>query len=151
MDLNYGAGGTAATARDVDLGALRVELGHVDLVLLNTDVLETDEILAVRDFLGESEGHVVLVPGGPEGVDVGRAFVCVKPTDLKPVTVTLVVRDGAGSLGHVDHAGAGVLNDLVEPDLSTDLVTGLDISSLSRRVEGTGVATDILRVDGNRR
>ncbi len=49
--------------------------------------------------------------------------------------------------GEVGCGGTGVLDDLVEPDLGTNLVTGLDVGGLSRGVEGAGVATEVLRVD----
>lgn len=116
------------------------------MVLVNTDVLEADQVLAIGDVIRDGELHAVLLPGAPAVVDVGRAVGAALP-DLEPVSVTHVLGDGARGLGHVDHPGARVLDELVVPQLGRDLVTGFSIVSLGRRTKGALVTPEVLGVD----
>lgn len=116
------------------------------MVLVDTDVLEADQVLAIGDVVGDGEFHAVLLPGAPAVVDVGRAVGAALP-DLEPVAVAHVLGDRAGSLGHVDHTGARVLDELVVPQLGRDLVTGFSVVGLGRRAEGALVTPEVLRVD----
>lgn len=116
------------------------------MVLVDTDVFEADQVLAIGNVVGDGELHAVLLPGAPAVVDVGRAVGAALP-DLEPVAVAHVLGDGARSLGHVDHTRARVLDELVVPQLGRDLVTGFSVVGLGRRAEGALVAPEVLRVD----
>jgi hypothetical protein len=146
-DLGGRAGDAGAAAGDAELGALHVELRLADVVLVDGDVLEADEVLAVGDVLGDGELHAVLLPGAPGLVDVGGTVLGAALPDLEPVAVAHVGGDVGGGLGHVDHAGAGVLDELVEPELGADLVAGLDVHGLCGGAEGALVAAEVLGVD----
>lgn len=126
---------------------MRTKLRLAHVVLVDTDVLEADEVLSLRNVLWDGESHAVLLPGAPRGVDVGRAVLRAAFPDLEPVTVTHVVGDGARGLGHVDHAGAGVLDELIVPELGADAVTGLRLVGACRGGKGALVATKVLAVE----
>lgn len=118
---------------------------------MNTNVLNTEKVLAVGSVLGDVELDDVLVPRAPSiaaKVLRGVADACL--VDLEPVTVTLVGLSGAGSLGEVGQAGTGVLHGSADSELEADLGTGLDLGGLGLASVGEGalVADDVVQVRG---
>jgi hypothetical protein len=121
---------------DLQLEALDVELRLADVALVETNVLDADEVLASGDALLNSPLEPVLLPRVPGGVLARRAGVLEAALhDLGPVAGAVVALDGARRLGDVDEARAGVLDELVVEDLEAELVTSLD-------GVGSGVASD---------
>lgn len=118
---------SSAAGLDLELEALDVELRLADVTLMETNVLNADEVLAGGDALLDLPLEPVLLPVGPGCVDAGLAGV-VKAAlhDLGPVAGAVVGLDVAGRLGDVDEAWAGVLDELVVEELEADCVTSLD-------------------------
>lgn len=147
-DLDEGTGDAATGALDLELGTLHVELRLADVALVDGNVLDAHEVLAGRDGLRHRELDAVLLPRAPAGVLVGLAAVAeARLHHLEPVAVAVVAAHGAGGLGHVDEAGARMLDVLVEPELEADLVARLDGVGLGGAGLGALVAAQIGGVD----
>jgi hypothetical protein len=146
-DLDQRAWVASAGSLNFELSTLHVmlALGHMHLV--NCNVLDAYEILPGGDILGDGEGDSIFLPRAPASVVVGLAAAKTGLVDLEPVTRAVVGVDGAGGLGHVYEARAGVLNELVVPELEANLVAGLDGHGLGASGLGTRVATEVVRGD----
>lgn len=149
--LDHGTGGTTAATLNLDLKARDVVLRLVDVGAVNTDVLETNKVLAVRGVLGDlgsDEVPIVVAPSGGSEVATVTDTLLV---DLEPVARAIVGLDASsGSLRHVDQTGAGVLELGADSQFGADLVTGIDSQDLglAGRRKGTLVATSIGAIDG---
>jgi len=136
--------GATARAFDLELSALDVELSLALVALMETDVLEANEVLSGGNGLGDGELETVLVVAAPLGVDAGVGAAEAGLVDLEPVTRTVVAGHAAlGSLGHVDEAGTRVLDTLVVEDLQGDLITGSDVEGLGAASLGSLVAAKV--------
>jgi hypothetical protein len=138
-----------ATTGDGDLHAGDVVLGLVDVGSVDTDVLNTEEVLAIGGTLGDLDiggGRVVVAPGVLGEVTAGVADTLLH--DLEPVTVTLVGLDIATGVGHVSQSRSGVTHLSTDTELEGDHITSLDIGDLSVGTGGGGtlVADDVLAI-----
>jgi len=131
---------------NLELRAGHVELGLVDMALVQANVLDAHEVLAGRGLGGDGKLEAVLVVRAPVAVGVGLAAAEPCLHDLEPVARAVVGLDVRGRLGHVHEARAGVLDQLVVEDLEADLVAGLD--GVGGRVAGLGadVAAEVVLV-----
>jgi hypothetical protein len=121
----------------------------VDVGSVDTDVLNTEEVLAVGGTLGDLDiggRRVVVAPGVLGEVTAGVADTLLH--DLEPVTVTLVRLDIAASVGHVGQSRSGVAHLATNTELEGDHITSLDIGDLSlgTGTGGTLVADDVLTI-----
>lgn len=137
------------TTGDSDLHAGDVVLGLVDVGSVDTDVLDTEEVLTIGGTLGDLDiggGRVVVAPGVLGEVTTGVANTLLH--DLEPVTVTLVGLDIATSVGHVSQGRSGVAHLATNTELEGDHITSLDIGNLGRGTLGGGtlVADDVLTI-----
>lgn len=148
-ELDHGAGGSGTTTLDLDLKAGDVVLGLVDVGAVDTDVLETGEVLAVRGVLGDLGGDPVTVVVAPSGGGEVTTVTDTKLVDLEPVTGTVVGLDGARGLGEVDELRTRVLELGTDSELEADLLTGVDGQDLgvATVLVGTLVADDIGSID----
>jgi hypothetical protein len=109
---------SSSAALNLKLEALDVELRLADVALVQTNVLNANEVLARRDVILNSPLKAVLLPAVPGCVNAGGGWVLEAGlSDLDPVAGTVVGLDRAGGLGDVDEAWAGVLDELVVEDL----------------------------------
>ena len=144
--LEGGTGGTVTTVGDLDLQAADLVLGLVDVGAVNTNVLKNHLVLSLGSVRGDTAGNVVPVVVAPGGRGEVTTIADTLLVDLEPVTANSTVGlDAAGGLGHVDEAGARVLEFGTDGQLGADLVTSLDGQDLrlAGRGEGALVANDI--------
>ena len=151
-DLDSRAGLSSTGGLDLKLEALDVELCLADVALVETNVLNADEVFTCRDVLLYCPLEAILLPVGPGGVDTGGGGVVEAALHhLDPIAGTIVVLNRARSLGDVDKARAGVLNKLVEEELEAELVASLDSVGGSVAGDSALVATEIIAVNDFRR
>ena len=147
-DLDQRTGVAASGTIDLELQALNVELSLVDMALVEADMLHTHEVLARRCLGRDGELHPVLLPRAPVSVLGSIALAETRLPHLEPVARSVVGGDGAGGLGHVEEARAGVLDELVVEELEPDLVAGVDLVGPDVAGGlGPDVATEVLLVD----
>lgn len=150
-ELDHGAWDAGAVAGNLDLGAAVVELGLAIVGAVDTDVLGADEVFTGRGADRNIEFNVVLVPaapGVPLDVSLGAETGLL---DQEPVTVALVLLDGAGSLGHVDMDWAWVPHGGGDTELHGELGSGLDLSNAGAAGggESTLVAAEVGVIGGD--
>lgn len=150
-EFDHGAWDAGAVAGDLDLGAAVVELSLAVVGTVDTDVLGTDEVFTRWGIEGDLEFNVVLVPGAP-GVLLDISLGA--ETDLldqEPVTITLVLLDGAGSQRHVNMAWAWVLHGGADTELHGQLGSRRDLSDAGAagRGESTLVAAEVGVIGGD--
>lgn len=139
-----------AATGNLDLSARDVVLGLVDVRSVDTDVLNTEEVLAVGGSLGNLDiggRGVVVAPGVLGEVTAGVADTLLH--DLEPVTGAVVGLDITTGIGHVSQSRSGVTHLGTDSELEGDHITTLDLKNLG---VGTGlgaalVADDIITVD----
>lgn len=149
--LDHGTGRTAAAALDLDLKARYVMLRLVNVGAVNTNVLKTDEVFAVRSVLRDLSRNVIPVvvapgSGGEVATVADTLFV-----DLEPIARAVVGLDASSrSFGHIDKTRAGVLEFSTDSQLGADLVTGVDGQDfgLASGRESTLVTASIRTIDG---
>jgi hypothetical protein len=137
----------AAGPLNLELRAGDVELRPVDVALVQTDMLDTHQILAGRSLGRDGKLEPVLVVRAPVGVDVATTAAETGLVNLEPVPAAVIVVDAARGFGHVDEAGTRVLDDLVVEDLEADPVAGPDGGGLGVARSGTHVATHVVGVE----
>lgn len=151
-ELDDGTGLAAAATSNLDLDARDVVLGLVDVGAVDTNVLNTEEVLAAGGILGDGGGDPVTVVGAPGLVgEVGVGVADTLLEDLEPVARAVVGLDVVtGGTGHVNQSRAGVLHLSTNTELDADLRTGSNGHDLSAASvgESTLVATGIGTVDG---
>jgi hypothetical protein len=144
-NLDSVGGESVASARDLDLSTAVVELSLAPVCAVETNVLSTDEVLAVWDALGDCEGHSVLAPCAPSlflGVATGVADGLL--VDLEPVTGAVVGTSRGRCLGHVDLSGAWVLHSCSYAKSHGQIISSLDVSSgLCSLVGGSKIAAEV--------
>jgi hypothetical protein len=146
-ELDSRAGLSSAGGLNLKLEALNVELRLADVALVETNVLNADEVLASGDVLLDGPLKAVLLPAVPGCVDTGGAGVLQAGLhDLDPVAGAVVALDGTGSLGNVNKSWAGVLNLLVVEELEAKLVAGLDGVGGGVASSGALVAAEVVAV-----
>lgn len=134
---------------NLDLSARDVVLGLVDVGSVDTDVLNSEEVLAVRGTLGDLDverGGVVVAPGVLGEVTTGVADTLLH--DLEPVAVSLVGLDVATSGGHIGQSRSGVAHLGTDSKLEGHDIAALDLKDLSVTTGsgGTLVADDVLTI-----
>lgn len=147
-DLDQRSRCATAGAVDLELRAGHVELGPINVTLVEANVLDSDEILAGRRVGRDGKLQAVLAVGTPVPVVCCVATAEAGLVHLEPIARAIVSGDAIGCLGHVDEAGARVLDDFVVEHLETDPVArvhfvGLDVAAWP----GTDVAAEIVAVD----
>jgi hypothetical protein len=143
IDLAVGAAG------NLDLSARDVVLGLVDVRSVDTDVLNSEEVLAVGGTLGDLDverGGVVVAPGVLGEVTTGVADTLLH--DLEPVAISLVGLDVTTSSGHVSQSRSGVTHLGTDSELEGHDIAALDLKNLSVAAGsgGTLVADDVLAI-----
>lgn len=149
-ELDSGARSTATTTLNLDLHARDVVLGLVDVGAVDTNVLETHEVLSVGSVLGDRGSDSVLVVAAPGGAGEVTAAAVTLIKDLEPRARSVVRLDAAGSGGHVDQGRAGVLELGTNSELEGNVLAGVDGQDLdlATSLSATLVADDIGTVGG---
>lgn len=116
---------------------------------MDSDVLDTDQVLPGRGVLRNPGPDVRLAPAAP--VSVPERIL--RPADgaledLEPLAITVIVTDVAWSLGHVDSDGARVKDVAIVPELERDLISRIDTSNTGAAGAGGGTAVAGKLVDG---
>jgi hypothetical protein len=167
-ELSHGSRDAATATDDLDLDAGDVVLGLVDVRAVDTcnslvkllgsddfvgltDVLSTEEVLAIGSIGGDDSTKSVLVPAAPGLTgEVGAGVADTLVVDLEPVALAVVGLDVVvGSAGHVDQRRAGVLHGSTDTELDADLGAGVDGQDLSATGVGESalVADDVISID----
>ena len=115
--------------------------------LMQTNMLDTNQIFTSRDVLLNSPLKTILLPAAPGRV-CSRAAGVAEPclVHLGPIAGAVVLGDGSWSLGDVHKSRSGVLDELVVEELEAELVTSLDCVRWGRARLGAFVASKIIRV-----
>ena len=111
---------------NLQLIALNIELRLSNMALVKPDVLNADKVLSWWDRLGDSELNAVLLPQAPGSIISGAAAANALLPCFEPIAGAVIVGNRARSLGHINEARAGMLNELVVEELEAEDVAGLD-------------------------
>jgi len=150
--LDEGTRCAGAPALNLDLDARDIVLGLVDVRAVYANVLEADEVLAVRDVPRNVGCQVVLIVRAPSiGGEVGSVAADAFLFDLEPVARAVVGLDVIiGSARHVDKTGTRVLHRGTNTKSDLDLVSSIDRQNLgvARLGGGTLIAADVGAIGG---
>lgn len=146
-DSDERARGTTAASGDPEVRTLHVELSSADVTLVNGDVLHADKVVTGRDAVRDSELDAVILPCAPVVIDAWVTAAETRLVHLEPVTRPVVTVQGARCPGHVDKARAGMLDELIVPELEANPTASSDSVGLCSPSSGTFVATQVWRVD----
>jgi hypothetical protein len=141
--------GAVAPACDLDLSAPIVELHLAIVGTVESNVLGTDQVFAIRRAGRDGELDPVLVPSAPRLLRKVRTLVAnALFEDLEPVTVALVCLHSARSLGHVDLSRPRVLHGGTDGELHGVRGAGLDLCDLraAGALKGALVASEVGKI-----
>jgi hypothetical protein len=116
------------------------------MALMQTNVLNTNEILARRDLLLHRPLETVLLPATPTGIGSWGSIAKTRLHDLDPVARSIIVFDSSRSFGDVNKPWAGVLDFFVVEYLEAEFVASFDRIGWNVASLGSFVAAQVVGV-----
>jgi hypothetical protein len=116
---------------------------------VDSNVLRTNQVLALRNLSRDSELNPVVIPSAPGSTQEVLAGVAnTRLEDLEPLAITLVILDEVRRLGHVDHSRTRVLHGSANTELHGHLGAGCDLlySGTTSGLESTLVTAEVVHV-----